>query len=179
MPEVRVAGPADYQEVCRLLMLAHAENAIFKENPTKVDWYIRRCLWARNIPEQDIGPRGCFGVIGNVGALEAIVMLVISTMWYTDQSHLEEYLVFVDPTCRRGQARHGIALVNWAKAQSDRTGLPLLTGILSNHRTEGKCRLYRRLVPKVGEFFLYGHFASDELTGAGSNAVTLSSSVAA
>ena len=28
-----------------------------------------------------------------------------------------------------------------------------MTGILSNERTEAKCRLYRQLLPKVGEFF--------------------------
>jgi hypothetical protein len=100
-------------------------------------------------------------------------MLSIACFWYTDKQHLEEFLMYVDPNYRKGSPRHGLALVNWAKAQVPKTGLPLLTGILSNHRTEAKCRLYRRSLPRIGEYFFYDgsavpHFHSDELTGPGS-----------
>lgn len=181
-PKVRVAGPDDYQETCRLLMLAQAENAIFKPNPAKVDFYIRRFLWARNLPDHDTGPRGCFGVIGPPHALEGVCMLALGCFWYTDQVHLEEYLVFVDPNYRKGDARHGLALVNWAKAQVHKTSLPVICGILSNNRTAAKVRLYRRHLSEVGAYFFYDgtdkpHFAADEITGPGT--LVRSSSMAA
>jgi hypothetical protein len=44
-------------------------------------------------------------------------------------------------------------LVQWMKDQVEATQLPLVTGIISNHRTEAKCRLYRQMLPKIGEFF--------------------------
>ena len=190
-PSVRVAGPDDYQEVCRLLMLAQAENAIFKPNPAKVDRYIRRFLWAGDIKDYvwdgfrwvpDDGPRGCFGVIGSPDALEGVCMLALGCFWYTDQIHLEEYLVFVDPSFRKGDARHGLALVNWAKAQVAKTSIPVICGILSNNRTAAKVRLYRRHFSEVGSYFFYDgtgkpNFAADEITGPGT--LVRSSSMAA
>ena len=40
--------------------------------------------------------------------------------------------------------------------QVEITQIPLMTGIISNIRTEAKCRLYRRMMPKIGEFFYFG-----------------------
>jgi len=92
------------------------------------------------------------GVIGPVGALEALVFVTIGTFWYSNDSHIEEFIVYVDPEYRR--SNHAHALMDWMKEQVEITGLPLVTGIISKERTEAKCRLYRRMFPKVGEFFL-------------------------
>lgn len=151
---VRVAAAADHTEIWRLFLQGHRENGQFNLAPEKVEYFLSRALFPQAIPEWDTGPRGAIGVIGEVGRLEALVFVTIGTYWYSHDRHLEEFLVFVDPECRR--SNHARALVDWMKLQSDRTGLPLVTGIISNERTEAKCRLYRRLVPKVGEFFLYG-----------------------
>lgn len=172
-PTVRLAGPEDEREIYRLLMLANAENAIMESNSARVMYFVQRFLYGAFI--QDDGPRGCFGVIGQGpgGKLEAVVMMAIGQFWYTMQQHLEEYLVFVDPEFRQGNLRHGIVLIDWAKEQVHKTGLPLITGILSNNRTEAKCRLYRRHLPKIGEYFFYSgdkvpRFHSDKMTGPGS-----------
>lgn len=169
-PTVRVAGPADEQEVIRLLLLSHAENGLQKASNAKVLMYVKRYLWPHLIPDNDMGPRGCFGVIGRVGALEAVVMLTIGNYWYSDEKHLEEYLVFVDPNFRQGDVRHGTLLIEWAKKQARDCSLKLITGIMTNNRTEAKCRLYRRKLTKIGEFFMYNgseepDFNSDLLTG--------------
>ena|SRR5712675_1124810 len=149
---VRIAGPQDYDEVWRLLMASHAENGIFPLAEDKVRWFVNRILYPETIPANDTGTRGVMGVIGPVGAaLEAIVFIVIGTFWYSGDKHLEEMTVFVDPNHRR--SGHAVALLNWMKAQVELTGLPLMTGILSNHRTEAKCRLYQRQLPKMGEFY--------------------------
>jgi len=172
---VRIAGPADETEVYRLLLLAHAEISILPHSNERVIWYVRRFLAGNRIPPDDTGPRGVFGVIGGVGNLRALVMLGLGQYWYTDHQHIEEYLVFVDPEYRNDSTRLAPTLIEWMKKQSRDTGLPLLTGILSNHRTEAKVRLYRRMLPCVGAYFYYNpHFQevpvfhADTITGPGS-----------
>lgn len=150
---VRLAGPDDYGEIWRLFLQGHNENGLSTLSPQKVQWFLNRALFPQAIPTGDLGTRGVVGVIGPVGALEAVVFVTIGEFWYTDDKHLEEFLVYVDPEYRKSD--HADALIRWMKQQSDITGLPLLTGIVSNHRTEAKCRLYRRSLPKAGEFFLY------------------------
>jgi GNAT superfamily N-acetyltransferase len=151
---VRVAKPADHMEIWRLFLQGHRENGQFNLAPEKVEYFLSRALHPDLIPDWDTGPRGAIGVIGDVGHLEALVFVTIGSYWYSHDRHLEEFLVFVDPECRA--SGHARALIEWMKLQSDKTGLPLVTGVISNERTEAKVRLYRRLLPPVGAFFLYG-----------------------
>lgn len=148
---VRLAGPADSQEVWRLFLCAHNENSLFPLAPEKVQWLMNRALNPVEIPPEDMGPRGIIGVIGPVGALEALVFLLIGQFWYSNDHHLEELIVYTDPEHRRSD--HARAMIQWMKDQVKNTGLPLMSGILSNHRTEAKVRLYSRMLPKVGAFF--------------------------
>lgn len=149
---VRTAVPDDYQEIWRLFLQNHRENGLFQPSPRKVQWLLNRVLCPESIPPGDTGTRGVIGVIGPVGGLEAIVFVTISEYWYSTEKHIEEFMVYVDPECRKSE--HAIALVQWMKDQTEDTGLPLLTGVMSNHRTEAKCRLYRRMMPKIGELFM-------------------------
>lgn len=150
---VRVAKPDDRQEIWRLFLQGHRENGMFSLAPEKVDFLISRALHPEMIPEWDTGPRGAIGVIGDVASLEGVVLMMLDSYWYTHDRHLGEYLVYVDPECRK--THHARALVAWMKEQSERTHLPLLTGIISNERTDAKVRLYQRMLPRVGAFFLY------------------------
>lgn len=150
---VRVANAGDRQEVWRLFLQSHRENGQFALAPEKVDWLMGRALNPKMIPDWDTGARPIIAVIGPPGALEALVLMSVDAYWYTNEKHLGEYLVYVDPEARKSS--HARALVEWMKHQSDITGLPLLTGVISNERTEAKVRLYRRLVPYIGAFFLY------------------------
>lgn len=151
---VRIAKPADRQEVWRLFLQGHRENGKFTLAPEKVDWFLQRALNPEMIAPWDTGSRGAIGVIGDVGQLEALCFVTISNFWYSHDRHLEEFIVYVDPECRKSM--HARALVKWMKEQADQTGLPLVTGIISSEKTEAKCALYARMLPKVGEFFLYG-----------------------
>lgn len=148
---VRTAKPDDYQEIWRLFLQGHRENGIFTLAPDKVQWFMNRALFPHLIPAGDTGPRGVIGVIGSVGSLEGVVFVTIGEFWYSADKHIEEFLVYVDPECRK--SNHAHALIDWMKEQVEETGLPLMTGIISNERTEAKCRLYRRMLPKIGEFF--------------------------
>lgn len=150
--KVRIATPEDHGEIWRLFLMAHKENGMFPLSPTKVEYFIQRCINHEKIPVGDQGPRGIIGVIGQVGSLEALVFVTISTFWYTDAKNIDECLVYTDPEHR--QSNHVQALINWMKDQVEITQLPLMTGVISTIRTEAKCRLYRRMLPKVGEFFL-------------------------
>jgi len=151
---VRVAKPEDHMEVWRLFLQGHHENGLFPIEPAKVDWFINRALHPEMIPEWDNGIRGAIGVIGQVGALEALVFAVLGEYWYTRHKHIEEFIVFTDPEYRK--SGHANALHEWMKNQVETTNLPLVTGIMSNVRTEAKCRLYRRHFTKIGEFFYLG-----------------------
>lgn len=161
---VRVAGPNDRQEIWRLFLQGHRENGQFTLAPEKVDYFLTRALCPEQIPAWDTGPRGVVGVIGPVGELEGLVLITIGSMWYSHERHLEEYIVYVDPECRRSY--HARALISWMKQQSDRTRLPLLTGVISNQRTQAKVDLYARMLPKVGAFFLYGAKANAQSSSA-------------
>lgn len=158
---VRVARPEDASEVYRLLLLGHAENSLFPFDSGRVTYFVQRFLWAHMMPPDDPGPRGVIGVIGpHGGHLEAMTMVGICQQWYTMVRHLEEYIVYVDPEHRR--SNHGKALIDWLHEQSQKTNLPLLTGILTSYRTEAKVRLYERYYgEKAGAFFLYSSEARD------------------
>ncbi len=150
---VRTARAEDHMEVWRLFLQGHRENGQFTLAPEKVDWFIQRALNPELIPDWDTGVRGAIGVIGDVGKLEALAFVCLGCHWYTHDRHLEEYIVFVDPECRR--SFHARALIKWMKEQTDRTGVPLLTGVISNERMKPKIDLYGRMLPKIGEFFFY------------------------
>lgn len=151
---VRLAMPEDGQEIWRLFLQGHRENGVFTLSPQKVQWFLNRVLNPQMIPLGDTGPRGVIGVIGPVGSLEGLVFLTIGQYWYTDEFHLEEYIIYVDPEHRK--SAHARSLVQWMKDQVELTKIPLVTGIISTHRTEAKCRLYRQMLPKIGEFFYLG-----------------------
>ena len=163
---VRTAVEADRKEIWRLFLQGHKENGLFELAPEKVDWFITRMINPETIPPWDTGPRGTIGVIGPIGNLEGLAFVIIGGFWYTHDKHLEELLVYVDPECRK--SGHSRSLIEWMKQQSLETTLPLVTGIVSTHRTEAKVRLYERMLPKVGAFFLFNGKGSI----VGSSAVT-------
>lgn len=157
MAQVRVAGQDDVQEIFRLFLQGHRENGLFPYDLDKVYWWISRMVAPEHIPEWDTGPRGVIGVIGEPNNLEGLAFLTIGCFWYTNHRHLEEFIVYVDPKYRRNPhgKQHGKALINWMKQQSLLTGMPLLTGVLSTHRTEAKVRMYEQMLPKAGAFFCF------------------------
>ena len=150
---VRQATPEDYDEIVKLFTLAHKEGGLFPPCRPKVDWLLERILYPELISPHDTGLRGFMGVIGQEGALEAFILMVIACYWYTEEIHLEELGCFVHPMHRR--SKHANELLKYSKHLSDATGIPLLIGIVSNKRTEAKVRLYRKHLPETGSFFLY------------------------
>jgi GNAT superfamily N-acetyltransferase len=146
--KVRIGTPEDLDPIMELALSACSENGFVEPNPIKL--------------LQDIWPalhldKGLIGIIGEVGDRpEAAVLLRIGTMWYSDKEVLEEKAVFVQPEHRGAKIGRARRLCDFSKQVSDKLGIPLIIGVLSNHRTKGKVRLYEREFGEPsGAFFLY------------------------
>jgi GNAT superfamily N-acetyltransferase len=146
--EVRIATPADLDQVMSMCMSATEENGFVSASPMRL---LEQVWPALNQQE------GLVGVIeGENGELEGGILLRISHMWYSDDFVIEEKAIFVRPEFRSAKGGRARKLAEFAKSVSDKMGLPLAIGVLSNTRTEAKVRLYQRVFGEpAGVYFLY------------------------
>lgn len=149
--------PSDEKEIWRLCRLHHEENGLFPLSDKKVGFYIERSLHPEKIDRDDSGPRGIIGVIGQ-NSLEAIVMLILGSPWYSESISMDDCVNFVDPKHRKSD--HAKALIGYSKYLVDqvRIGHPdfrMMMGILSTERTAAKIRLFSRQLELVGAFFMH------------------------
>lgn len=145
---VRLATPSDEKAMLELSLNAWRENGIMDVNPEKMLGMIKPALYLHE---------GLCGVIGEPGEkIEGAVLLRITTLWYNDSKILEEKAIFVDPEFRKAKFKRAQRLCEFSKMTAERLGLPLLIGVLSNERTEGKVKLYtRQFGNPAGAFFLW------------------------
>ena len=145
---IRVGNLADLDLMMELALMACEENGFVNPNPVKLLEQIYSAL------AQD---HGLIGIIGKPGEkIEGAVLLRVSKMWYSDQDVLEEKAIFIHPDYRHAKGGRARRLVEFSKEASDFLKVPLIIGVLSNHRTEAKVRLYERQFGKAsGAFFLY------------------------
>jgi hypothetical protein len=69
---------------------------------------------------------------------------------------LEEKAIFIHPDYRNAKGGRARRLCEFSKQVANTLELPLIIGVLSNHITEAKVRLYERQFGKpTGAFFLY------------------------
>jgi N-acetylglutamate synthase-like GNAT family acetyltransferase len=145
MAKVRKADIRDESELMQLCRELHEENGLFTMNEDLVRANLRHAFMNNG---------GVIGVIGEPGKMEAAIYIKLGTFWYSDQLHLEELFVFVRPEFRKSS--NAKDLITFAKKCSEELNIPLVTGIITNERTEAKVRLYERQFPKkAGAFFLY------------------------
>lgn len=147
--EVRVARKEDLDQIMDMCMSATEENGFVSASPMRL---LEQVWPALNMQE------GLIGVIeGEDGRLEGGILLRIAPMWYSDDFVIEEKAIFVRPEFRNAKGGRARKLVEFAKSISDKMGMPLAIGVLSNTRTEAKVRLYRRVFGEpAGVYFLYG-----------------------
>lgn len=155
---VRRALPEDEQEIWRLFREHHEENAFFPLSEAKVQYYLDRVLRPETIDKEDNGPRGVIGVIGEVGVLQAAIMLVLGTPWYSESIVMDDCMSFVDKRYRKSQ--HATALIEYSKFIVDQIrqthpDFSMIVGIVSNVRTIEKVRLYSRRLKPIGAYFMY------------------------
>lgn len=145
---VRIGTPEDVDAMMQLAMSACEENGFVDPNPQKLLSEIWHGLVLAD---------GIVGIIGERGQeIEGAVLLRITDMWYSDSRVLEEKAIFIHPDYRSAKGGRARRLVEFSKRCADELGIPLLIGVLSNHRTEAKVRLYERQFGKAsGAFFLY------------------------
>ena len=146
---IRLASPQDLDEIMSIAMMACDENGFLTPNPAKLAAEIWPAL------HQD---HGLCAVIGKPnGMIEGLVLLRIGNMWYSDSRVVEEKAIFIHPDFRSAKGGRASKLCEFSKKVADSLGIPLIIGVLSNHRTSAKVRMYeRQFGPPSGAFFLYG-----------------------
>ena len=147
--QIRLATTDDMTEVMRLAVAACEENSFIGASQE---------LLAREIYPALCQDHGLCPVIGPPsGEIQALALLRIGTMWYSPQTVVEERAIFCYPQYRSAKGGRARKLCEYSKHVADTLGIPLLIGILSNTRTEGKVRMYKRIFGEpAGAFFLYG-----------------------
>lgn len=146
---IRIANAADIDDLMHLALSACDENGFVNPNPVKLLNEIYPALVL------DHGVCGIISVPG--GKPEGAILLKVGQMWYSDSSVLEEKAIFIHPDYRNAKGGRARRLCEFAKEVADYLKMPLIIGVLSNHRTEAKVRLYERQFGKPsGAFFLYG-----------------------
>jgi GNAT superfamily N-acetyltransferase len=142
-----------------LALKACEENGFVNPNPQKLLSEIYPALAQEG---------GLVGIIeGEDGILEGAVLLRMGAMWYSDDEVLEERAIFIHPDYRSAKGGRARRLCEFTKRAADTLGIPLIIGVLSNHRTKGKIKLYERQFGEPsGAFFLYnartGHGADTQ-----------------
>jgi N-acetylglutamate synthase-like GNAT family acetyltransferase len=145
---VRKATAADLPEIMRLLRMMWSEGGMFpldEERAAETFNYILN------------GKGGVIGVIEGGDGIRAMIGVVFCRQWYTSHDHIEELFNYVRPDCRKPGTGYAFKLIRFARECSEKIGIPLLIGVLTNQRMEAKVRLYRRaLGMPAGAFFVYG-----------------------
>lgn len=148
---VVIAGPEYERGVLHLCKLLYEENGVLSVNFDKVREHVRCALFQETSPNFPMP--GLIGVIGDPELPEAAICLRVGDLWYSDEWSLQDVFNFVHPGFRRTD--HARDLIAFAKDCAVRMKLPLFMGVVSTERTEAKCRLFQRLLPKVGEIYIY------------------------
>ena len=144
-PDVRLAHISDEPELMRLTELACSEDAQHSFNPQKVNAFLHLHFNKQG---------GVIGVIGERGGeIKGYILMMVTEVWYSSDYHVQELSLFVAPDHRR--SNYAKQLMAFAKRTSDALNLDLTIGVLSNHRTQPKVRLYQRQFPQKGAFFIY------------------------
>lgn len=147
---IRIATPADVDEVMAIAIQASEENGFLSADPSRMLQEIWPAL------NQDHGLIGAIGQPG--GQIEGVVLLRIGAMWYApiDKPVVEEKAIFVHPEFRQAKGGRARRLCEFSKRVADELDLPLIIGVLSHERTKGKVRMYSRVFGEpAGAFFLY------------------------
>ncbi|MEJ2123947.1 MAG: hypothetical protein P8Y47_03825 [Alphaproteobacteria bacterium] len=153
LPKIRRAVMEDLPQILEMGRALHEENGIM---PLSEDCIHRAAI--NGIQSSD----AIMGVIGEVGAVEAMVYLVIGKFWYSEDLHVEELFTYVKPEFRASQ--NAKAMLQFAKGTAKRLDVPLLIGIVSNTKTKQKVKLYERMLGEpAGAYFLWNGHTGNKL----------------
>lgn len=150
-----MATAADEDQIFTLLLLLHSENGLFGLVEEKVRWGIR---YATN------RQGGIIWVVNEGARIVGSLGMLITTDWYSNDEYLLERWNYVHPRYRRSDyARKLLEQAKWTSQwfsneakKKGRNPVPFQCGINSFDRTEAKVRMYARVMPCIGAFFMYG-----------------------
>lgn len=143
----RLAELDEVDDIMKLCRRLHRENGQFPMDDVMVRERIRDALTREKL--------GIIGVIGKHHKIEAVIYLMLSSFWFTQEMHVEELFSYVPPEHRKSS--HAKMLIEYAKETADALKMRLFIGVVSTIRTQAKVRLYRRqLGEPVGAYFIYG-----------------------
>lgn len=145
---MRVGTEYDLEEVMKLSIMAAEENGcmdVSKELLLQVVW-----------PALTLNKAIC-GVIGaDHGFIEGMVVLTIGNLYYSPKPCVEEKVVYVHPKFRSAKGGRARKLCEFSKKVADTLDMPLMIGVCSSHRTQGKVKMYERIFgPPAGAYWLY------------------------
>jgi len=147
--QIRLGTTADMNEIMKLAVMAAEDNSFMDFSAA----CLAKMIWPALC--QDHGLMGVIGMPG--GAIEGFVLLRLGTMDWSERPCLEEKCLWVHPDFRSAKGGRAHKLLEFTKHTADSLQLPLIIGILSTKRAEGKTRLYEREFGKpAGAFFIYG-----------------------
>jgi hypothetical protein len=156
---VRVGTPDDLDAMMQIAMMACEENGFVQPNPIKLLQAIYPAL------HQD---GGIVGIVGEPGEqIEGAVLLMVGQNWYSDAPLLEERAIFIHPAFRRARGGRAARLCEFSKKVADQLGMTLTIGVLSDHRTSQKLKMYERVMgkPPSGAYWLYGGETGQPIAG--------------
>lgn len=146
-PTVIGATLADLPDFMRLFKIMHAENGLFSLDEDCVVETFNRAVKKKE---------GIIGLIkGPENDIRAMLALLITRYYYTQQFHLEELWNFVAPEWRK--TNYADTLLRYADHCQKALGIPLVIGVMTGSRMEAKVRKYRRhFGMPAGAFFVHG-----------------------
>lgn len=143
-PIVRIANRDDKDEIINLVKSFHDEEGLSLLSEDAVNITVSNAL----------DGNGVVGVIGDSGAIESSIYLLMGRLWYSNANSLESLWNFTLPKYRKsGNTK---ALLSFAKRQSDKLDTPLLLDAVTTDENAPKIRLYERsLGERAGAIFHY------------------------
>lgn len=145
---IRIGTPNDLDDMMDIAMHASEENGFVRKSVSKM---------LREIYSALHNDHGLMGIIGEVDQpAEGAVLLRIGEMWYSDDPVIEEKAIFVRKEFRAAKGGRARRLCKFSRYVADSMSLPLIIGVLSDQRTQGKVRMYtREFGEPSGAFFLH------------------------
>lgn len=140
---IRPATQDEAGAIMGLLRVMHAEVGMLPLSEDRTRETVNRCLTL-----------GAVLVAEHEGDLVATMGLAPGQWWYSDAKHLSEIWTFVHPQHRR--STHARDMLIFADAMAKDLDVPFFAGVTSSVQTEGKCRLYRRILRPIGQSFAGG-----------------------
>lgn len=145
MSNVRLAQWEDLENFVETFAEAHSEVGLYPLNRKKLYWAFDAHMNNRGI---------IIGVMGEPGEkLEALIMLSIEPLWYSDSLRLTELIVHVRKDLRKSTRSNDLLL--FVKDMSELLKLNAHLGISNDVRRKAKERLYRRSFKEIGMQFAY------------------------